>query len=69
MSQKSTETPNPNDVLEEKGLFAYHEFVAGDGRKFSARIEMKDKKQADGSILRTPKIVSVSLVKEDDKDA
>lgn len=38
MNQKSTETPNPNDVLEKEGLFKDHEYliegmrITGDGR-------------------------------------
>lgn len=27
MSQKSIETPNPNDVLEKEGLFEYHRYL------------------------------------------
>lgn len=29
MNQKSTETPNPNDVLEKEGLFEYHRYLVG----------------------------------------
>lgn len=38
MNQKSTETPNPNDVLEKEGLFEYHRYLVegmrtnGDGK-------------------------------------
>ncbi len=41
MSQKSTETPNPNDVLEKEGLFEYHKYLVegmrinGDGKIIS----------------------------------
>ena len=44
MSQKSTETPNPNDVLEKEGLFEYHKYLVegmrinGDGKIISFNI-------------------------------
>ena len=44
MNQKSTETPNPNDVLEKEGLFEYHKYLVegmrinGDGKIISFNI-------------------------------
>lgn len=53
MNQKSTETPNPNDVLEKEGLFEYHRYLVegmrtnGDGKIISFDLIKKDSDKDD----------------------